>query len=309
MNKQAISQLVKATAQRLGFDNCGIARAMPLDEDARRLERWLSSGMQGTMSYMERNFELRVDPTKLLPGAKSVITLMLNYFPKDFQPQELPQISKYAYGRDYHEVIHEKLGAFTEILRREAGDISIRGFVDSAPVLEKTWAVRSGLGWIGKNGNLLSKKQGSFYFLATLITDLELGYDNPFSTDHCGSCTLCIDHCPTEAILPEKVVDGSKCISYFTIELKDEFLPDDMKGKFDNRAFGCDICQDVCPWNRFSTPTKEKAFQPKPEIFSLTAERWENMEETEFRSIFKDSPLSRTKLRGMKRNTGFLKKK
>lgn len=308
MNAGQITALVKSTALRLGFESCGIARAMPLDEDARRLEQWLNKGMHGKMSYMEKHFELRVDPTKLVPGAKSVITLLLNYFPEKEQPADLPVISKYAYGKDYHEVIREKLNSFIFMLREKIGHVEARGFVDSAPVLEKSWAVRSGLGWVGKNGNLIGRKQGSFYFISTLITDLELEYDSPFATDHCGSCNRCVEACPTEAILPEKVIDGSKCISYFTIELKEASLPEEMKGKFENRAFGCDICQDVCPWNRFSKPTHESEFQNKPEIFSLTAEDWEKMEDGDFKRIFRDSPLYRTKLQGMKRNIRFLEK-
>lgn len=291
----------------LGFDYCGIARAMPLDDDARRLERWLQKGMQGSMHYMENYFDLRIDPARLVPGAKSVITLMQNYFPGKQQSTAAPKISKYAYGKDYHEVIREKLQQLLKQLKTTIGDIQGRGFVDSAPVLERTWAQRSGLGWIGKNGNLLTKQSGSFYFIATLITDLELEYDDPFAKDYCGTCTRCIDACPTEAILPGKVVDGSKCISYFTIELKEMLIPGEMKGKFDNWLFGCDVCQDVCPWNRFSKPNSETAFTPLAEILNLNTREWEQMTEERFRKIFKDSPLKRAKFNGIQRNLKFIK--
>jgi epoxyqueuosine reductase len=254
-DKQTI--LVKQLATELGFDFCGIAKATKLDEDARRLESWLNKGMQGSMHYMERYFDLRIDPGKLVPGAKSVITLLLNYFPNEKQHNDALKISKYAYGKDYHEVIREKLNKYIENLKSGIGDFHGRGFVDSAPVLERTWAQRSGLGWVAKNGNLINKQMGSFFFIATLITDLDLQPDEPFAKDYCGTCSRCIDACPTDAILPGKVVDGSKCISYFTIELKDMLIPTEMKGKFENWMFGCDICQDVCPWNRFSKPTNE----------------------------------------------------
>jgi epoxyqueuosine reductase len=258
--KQTIS--VKKIAAELGFNFCGIAQATKLDHDARRLESWLSNGMQGNMHYMERYFDMRIDPRQLVPGAKSVITLLLNYFPKDKQDAGTPKISKYAYGKDYHEVIRQKLNKVIENLKSEIGDFHGRGFVDSAPVLERTWAQRSGLGWVAKNGNLINKQMGSFFFIATLITDLDLVPDDPFAKDYCGTCSRCIDACPTDAILPGKVVDGSKCISYFTIELKDMLIPNEMKGKFENWMFGCDICQDVCPWNRFSKPTNEIEFTP-----------------------------------------------
>lgn len=305
--KEKNTALVKKTAAMLGFDYCGIARAMPLDDDARRLERWLQKGMQGSMHYMENYFDLRIDPARLVPGAKSVITLMQNYFPGKQQSTAAPKISKYAYGKDYHEVIREKLQQLLKQLKTTIGDIQGRGFVDSAPVLERTWAQRSGLGWIGKNGNLLTKQSGSFYFIATLITDLELEYDDPFAKDYCGTCTRCIDACPTEAILPGKVVDGSKCISYFTIELKEMLIPGEMKGKFDNWLFGCDVCQDVCPWNRFSKPNSETAFTPLAEILNLNTREWEQMTEERFRKIFKDSPLKRAKFNGIQRNLKFIK--
>lgn len=299
--------MVKQTATELGFDYCGIAKAMPLDEDARKLEAWLNKGMHGQMKYMENYFELRVDPTKLVPGARSVITLLLNYFPDGEQSNEAPKIAKYAYGNDYHEVIRGKLNEFLFRIREKTGDIQGRGFVDSAPVLERSWAKRSGIGWIGKNGNLITKQNGSFFFIATLITDLELDYDDPFAKDFCGSCTRCIDACPTDAILPDKVVDGSRCISYFTIELKELLLPQEMSGKFDNWMFGCDTCQDVCPWNRFSKPHSESAFTPIPEILNLSDNEWQAMTEESFRKIFKHSPLKRSKFKGIQRNLNFIK--
>ena len=300
---------IKQAAQQLGFQFCGIAKAEKLDADAKRLETWLSKGMHGTMQYMENHFELRVDPTKLVPGAKSVITLMLNYYPSAKQKEDIPKISKYAYGKDYHEVIREKLNVLIHSIKENIGDINGRGFVDSAPVLERTWAQRSGLGWIGKNGNLISKQNGSFFFIATLICDLELEYDAAFAKDYCGSCTRCIDACPTDAILPDKVIDGSKCISYFTIELKDALIDEQMKGKFENWMFGCDTCQDVCPWNRFSKTTAETAFAPITEILNLSTKEWKEMSEETFKQIFKHSPLMRTKFTGIKRNLKFIQQK
>ena len=298
--------MVKQLADELGFEFCGIARAVKLDDDARRLESWLSKGMHGSMTYMERYFELRIDPMKLVPGARSVITLLLNYFPKAGQSNDAPKISKYAYGKDYHDVIREKLNQFLEILKQQVGAIQGRGFVDSAPVLERSWAQRSGLGWIGKNGNLINKQAGSFFFIATLITDLDLIPDDPFTKDFCGTCTRCIDACPTDAILADKVVDGSKCISYFTIELKEMLIPTEMQGRFDNWIFGCDICQDVCPWNRFANPTKEIEFTPLPGILDISTKEWEQMTEEKFKTMFRQSPLTRSKLKGLQRNLKFL---
>ena len=298
--------LVKRTALSLGFDFCGIAEAKKLDDDARRLEKWLGSNMQGTMGYMENHFDLRVDPQKLVPGARSVITLLLNYFPLEKQDEDAPKISMYAYGKDYHDVIKNKLRIFLQQLRERVGEIHGRGFVDSAPVLERSWAQRSGLGWIGKNGNLITKQAGSFYFIATLITDMELKYDDPFGKDYCGSCTKCIDSCPTQAILPGKVVDGSKCISYFTIELKDTLIPSAMTGKFDNWMFGCDTCQDVCPWNRFSKPNDHVEFAPANELLHFSFDDWKEITEETFKKIFKDSPLQRSKFSGIKRNLKFI---
>ena len=306
IQKPDYTSFVKNTAQSLGFDYCGIARAGKLDEDERRLETWLNKGMNGKMAYMENYFDLRIDPTKLVPGAKSVITLLLNYFPLQQQNKEAPQVSKYAYGNDYHEVIKSKLKTFLHLLTENIGEIHGRGFTDSAPVLERSWAEKSGLGWVGKNGNLITKNSGSFFFIATLISDLELEADNPFIKDYCGSCTKCIDNCPTDAILPDKVIDGSKCISYFTIELKDMLIPDEMKSKFENKMFGCDICQDVCPWNRFSKPNHEINFTPLPEILNFSKNDWEELTEESFKIIFKKSPLKRSKFEGIRRNLKFL---
>jgi epoxyqueuosine reductase len=306
MLKQKQTKLIKQLASEFGFNFCGIAQATKLDDDARRLELWLNKGMHGKMQYMERYFELRIDPRQLVPGAKSVITLLLNYFPKDKQDAGALKISKYAFGKDYHEVIREKLNKLIESIKINVGEIHGRGFVDSAPVLERTWAQRSGLGWVGKNGNLINKENGSFFFIATLITDLDLEPDEPFAKDYCGTCTRCIDACPTDAILPGKIVDGSKCISYFTIELKDMLIPTEMKGKFENWAFGCDICQDVCPWNRFSKPTNEIEFTPLPGILNISTKEWEAMTEEKFKSIFRHSALNRSKLKGIQRNLKFL---
>ena len=300
------TQFIKSSAKSLGFDYCGIAKAGRLDEDAKRLESWLNKGFQGKMNYMENYFDLRVDPAKLVPKAKSVITLLLNYFPSEVQRRDAPQVSKYAYGKDYHEVIREKLKIFLQLIKDNIGDVHGRGFADSAPVLEKAWAQKSGLGWVAKNGNLITKEYGSFFFIATLIVDLELEYDDPFVKDYCGTCTRCIDTCPTDAILDDKIIDGSKCISYFTIELKDMLIPDKMKGQFANKMFGCDICQDVCPWNRFSKPTREKAFTPIPQILNFTTSDWEDLTEESFKIIFKDSPLKRSKYAGIKRNLKFI---
>jgi len=299
------TELIKKYAAELGFDYCGIAKAVKLDEDARRLENWLNKGYNSSMKYMENHFELRIDPCKLVPGAKSVITFLLNYFPAEQQDTGNPKIAKYAYGKDYHEVIRSKLKLLLQSIKENIGEINGRGFVDSAPVLERTWAQKSGLGWIGKNGNLINKQSGSFFFIATLITDLELEYEDAFVKDYCGTCTKCIDQCPTDAILPDKVIDGNKCISYFTIELKDALIPETMNGKFDNWIFGCDVCQDVCPWNRFSKPTNEINFTSLPEILNFTKNDWEEITEESFKIIFKHSPLKRAKFEGIKRNLKF----
>jgi epoxyqueuosine reductase len=300
------TSLIKETASRLGFDYCGIAEAQRLDDDALRLESWLNKNMHGTMQYMENHFELRVNPAMLVPGARSVITLLKNYYPAQEQKKDALKISKYAFGKDYHEVIREKMKEFLQIIHDEIGEVNGRGFVDSAPVLERSWAQRSGLGWIGKNGNLLTKESGSFFFIATLITDLTLEYDDPFARDLCGTCTKCIEACPTEAILPDKLVDGSKCISYYTIELKEMLIPDEVKGKFEGWAFGCDICQDVCPWNRFSKPNNEVEFTPIPEVLNLSTKEWEAMSEDIFKKLFKHSAMNRTKWKGMQRNIKFI---
>ncbi|WP_227990838.1 tRNA epoxyqueuosine(34) reductase QueG [Flavisolibacter ginsenosidimutans] len=300
------TRLLKTLAKQFGFDYCGIAKAQVLDEDARRLEAWLNKGLHGKMRYMENYFDLRTDPSKLVPGAKSVITLLKNYYPSERLNGDL-KISKYAYGQDYHDVIRASLKAMMHEAQEKIGAFSGRGFVDSAPVLERSWAQRSGLGWIGRNGNLITKESGSFYFIATLITDLELEYDDPLAKDFCGSCRRCIEACPTEAIGEDKVINGSQCISYFTIELKDEIIPEEMKGKFQNWMFGCDACQDVCPWNRFSKPHSEAAFSPLPEILNLSTKEWEELSEETFRKIFKHSPLSRSKHKGIQRNVKFLK--
>jgi epoxyqueuosine reductase len=302
------TQFIKEHAIRLGFDHCGIARAVRLDDDARRLEQWLHKGLHGSMQYMENHFDKRVDPSLLVPGARSVITLLKNYYPEVKQEDDQPKIAKYAYGRDYHIVIREKLKELLMLVNGEIGEVQGRGFVDSAPVLERSWAQRSGLGWVGKNGNLINKTSGSFYFIATLITDLELNYDQPYTGDFCGTCTRCIDSCPTDAILPDKVIDGSRCISYFTIELKEQLIPSDMEGKFGNWMFGCDTCQDVCPWNRFSKSHAEKEFEPLPGLLNLSTQEWEEMSDEVFKNVFRDSPLQRSKLTGIKRNLRFIKK-
>ncbi len=306
ITKTSYTHLIREIALRLGFDHCGIARAVRLDEDARRLEEWLGKGMHGSMKYMENHFEMRVDPTKLVPGAKSVITLLINYFPSEEQVENSYKISKYAYGSDYHEVIRNKLKSFLDQIHENIGEVHGRGFVDSAPVLERSWAQRSGAGWIGKSGNLITKKGGTFFFIATLITDLELDYDDAFAKDYCGTCTKCIDACPTDAILDDKVVDGSKCISYYTIELKDMVIPSEMEGRFNNWMFGCDVCQDVCPWNRFSKPTKETGFTALPGVLNLTTKDWEELTEESFKKIFRDSPVKRSKFQGIMRNIKFL---
>lgn len=310
MNHQYIhTHFIKKKAEELGFEYCGIARAERLNEDAERLEQWLSKGFHGSMSYMEKHFELRVDPRQLVPGAKSVITLLKNYFPSQQPHENAARISKYAFGKDYHDVIREKMKQFLQSIQEEIGEVNGRGFVDSAPVLERSWAQRSGLGWIGRNGNLITKQNGSFFFIATLITDLDLQYDDPFAKDYCGSCTRCIDACPTNAILPDKTINGSNCISYYTIELKEMLIPGEMKNKFDNWAFGCDACQDVCPWNRFSKPNSEIEFTPLPELLNLTTREWEEMTEETFKKLFRHSPISRSKWKGMQRNIKFLLEK
>lgn len=285
--------------------SCGISKAGFLEQEAPRLENWLKNNQHGQMSYMENNFDKRLNPTLLVDGAKSVVSLLLNYYPSELQNQNSYKISKYAYGQDYHSVIKEKLKELLFSIQANIGEVNGRAFVDSAPVLDKAWAAKSGIGWIGKNSNLLTQQVGSFYFIAELIIDLELEYDHA-TTDHCGTCTACIDSCPTDAIVAPYIVDGSKCISYFTIELKDN-IPSEMKGKFDDWAFGCDICQDVCPWNKFSKPHSEPLFNPNPELLSMSKKDWEEITEDTFKIIFKNSAIKRTKFEGIKRNINFLK--
>jgi len=299
---------IRSIATQLGFDYCGIAKAEVLDDDARKLESWLKNGFNGSMEYMENYFDLRIDPRKLFPGAKSVITLLKNYYPSEHQVTDTPKISKYAYGKDYHEVIKKQLKQYLQLIQAQIGEVNGRGFVDSAPVLERAWAVKSGLGWVGKNGNVITKKSGSYFFIATLIVDLELLYDSPFAKDYCGTCRNCVDACPTDAILENKVVDGSKCISYYTIELKNMIMPSSAEGKMDNWMFGCDTCMDVCPWNRFATPSQEEAFKPIPAILNFTKSDWEEITEESFKKIFRHSPLKRSKWQGIKRNLKALNK-
>ena len=303
--KTGPAERIKKRAMELGFNACGIAKAEFLEEEAPRLESWLKQNLHGKMAYMENHFDMRLDPRLLVENAKSVISLTYNYFPEKTQTNETYKIAKYAYGVDYHFVVKEKLKELLAFIQEEFGEINGRAFVDSAPVLEHAWAKKAGIGWVGKNSLTISKQKGSFFFLAEIILDLALEYDDPIQTDHCGNCTRCIDSCPTEAILPNKKVDGSKCISYFTIELKEE-IPSEMTGKFGNWIFGCDICQDVCPWNRFSLPTQQEKFSPKEEILQYTKSDWEEITEDVFRSIFQKSPVKRTKFEGLKRNIKFV---
>ena len=303
--KTKYTHQIKTEASRLGFSFCGVSKAGYLEEEAPRLESWLNKNMHGDMHYMENNFDKRLDPTKLVEGSKSVISLLFNYYPEEIQRDDSFKISKYAYGEDYHFVIKHKLKDIVHFINDNIGEIDARVFVDSAPVLDRAWAKKSGLGWVGKNGMLINKKQGSFFFLAEIILDLELAYDNPVA-DHCGTCTACVDACPTEAILPNKVVDGSKCISYFTIELKDEILPKEVNGKFNDWMFGCDICQDVCPWNRFSLVHNEPKFKPNEKLLNFSKSEWNEITEEVFQEVFKKSPVKRTKYAGLKRNINFL---
>ncbi len=303
-NAHTYTALVKSEARRLGFDFCGISEATFLEEEAPRLEQWLREGRHGQMSYMENYFDKRLDPRLLVPGARSVISLLYNYYPAQQQRTDAPQISKYAYGDDYHELIREKLNEFLVSLREQVGDLNGRAFVDSAPVLDKAWAAKGGLGWIGKHSNLINKQQGSFFFIAELIVDLELVADGPLA-DYCGTCTRCIDACPTGAIVSPYVVDGSRCISYLTIELKEE-IPTEFAGRMQNWAFGCDVCQDVCPWNRFSRPRNEPAFNDSPLLHFSEAE-WQELTDETFRVVFRRSPIKRTKYKGLKRNLNFLR--
>ncbi len=296
---------IKAEAKRLGFLSCGISKAGFLEKEAPRLESWLKNNSHGQMTYMENNFDKRLDPTLLVDGSKSVISLLLNYYPDEVQNEDTFKISKYAYGEDYHLVIKDKLKELLFSIQSNIGEVSGRAFTDSAPVLDRAWAAKSGLGWIGKNANLITQKVGSYYFIAELIIDLELEYDSAV-TDHCGSCTACIDACPTEAIESPYIVNGSKCISYFTIELK-EAIPQEVKGKFEDWIFGCDICQDVCPWNRFSKPHNEPLFNPHPQLLDLSKKDWNEITQETFLEVFKNSAVKRTKLAGLVRNISFVK--
>src|SRR6201989_885362 len=300
-NLSAYSQLIKSEAKKLGFLFCGISKAEFLEEEAPRLESWLNKNMHGEMRYMENHFDKRLDPRLLVDGAKSVISMGLNYYTDNKQVDPLaPKISKYAYGQDYHTVIKDKLKQLLAIINEKIGEIGGRAFVDSAPVLDKAWAKKAGLGWIGKNSNLISKKTGSFFFLAELIVDNELEYDVEPTADHCGTCTRCIDACPTEAIVAPQIVNGSRCISYLTIELKNE-IPTEFKGKMDNWMFGCDVCQDVCPWNKFSVLHQETSFKPNEHLLEMNKRDWEDITEDVFQKIFKNSPVKRTKFSGLKR--------
>jgi epoxyqueuosine reductase len=305
MQPAKYTHLVKQVATELGFSFCGISKAEFLKEEAPQLEAWLKRGYQGKMSYLENHFDKRLDPTLLVPGAKSVVSLIYNYFPeKDLTAGGNLKVAKYAYGEDYHFVVKDKLKTFLERLQAEAGEINGRAFVDSAPVMERAWARRSGIGWIGKNSLLLNKQMGSFFFLAELIIDLELEYDSPVK-DYCGTCTACMDACPTDAIAQPYVVDGSKCISYFTIELKEE-IPADVKGKFENWIFGCDICQDVCPWNSFSKPHAEPRFEAHTDLEKMSVQDWKEITDDVFQKLFRHSAVKRTKLEGLKRNIRFI---
>ena len=302
---QKYSALIKAKAQKFGFQNCGISKAGFLEEDARPLENWLQNHYHGQMQYMENYFDKRLDPTLLVEGSKSVISLSYNYFPEEnISGSDTFKISKYAYGQDYHEIIKAILEEMVAELKEEIGDFHCRVFTDSAPVLERSWARKSGIGWVGKNANLITKQSGSFYFLAEIICDLELSEDEP-TTDHCGTCRKCIDACPTDAIISEKIIDGSKCISYATIELKNE-IPESFKNKMEDWMFGCDICQDVCPWNRFSVPHHQEKFKPNHHLKSYTKQDWQELSQEIFSEIFRKSPVKRTKFAGLKRNIDFL---
>jgi len=306
LNKQQLTNFLKQQSLALGFSSCGISKAEYLEEDAPRLEKWLRNNMHGQMQYMENHFDKRLNPKLLVPGAKTVISLMYNYFPSQVQEKGTPSISKYAYGKDYHFVIKEKLTELFNRIKEKAGTINGRVFVDSAPVLDKVWARKSNLGWIGKNSNLIHPKKGSFFFLAELIIDLELDYETQQMKDYCGTCTKCIDACPTDAIVADKVVDGSKCISYFTIELKEQ-IPTSMVDSLKGWLFGCDICQDVCPWNRFSLPHKTKSFEIKEEIRTWSNKEWIEMTEETFDQVFKDSPINRTGYKRIVENAKLLK--
>jgi epoxyqueuosine reductase len=304
---QANKDLIKLKAQELGFFHCGVSKAEFLLEEAPRLEDWLKRNYNGKMSYMENHFDKRLDPTLLVEGAKSVVSLLLNYYPTQEQNPDAPKISKYAYGEDYHDIIREKLKELFQFIQEEIGEVGGRVFVDSAPVMDKAWAKKSGLGWVGKNTNLIHPKNGSFFFIAELIIDLDLEPDGPIK-DYCGTCTKCIDACPTDALIEPYKIDASKCISYLTIELKDQLLPSSFKDKMEDWMFGCDICQDVCPWNRFSTPHSEHKFDPKSELMEMGKADWQELTEDIFKELFHKSAVKRTKYNGLSRNLDFLKK-
>lgn len=306
LDKSLITAKIKEESNSLGFLFCGVSKAEFLEKEAPRLENWLNNNQHGQMKYMENHFDKRLDPCLLVDDAKSVISLGMNYYTdlRQWDP-ESPKISTYAYGKDYHTVIKGKLKSLLEFITQHIGEINGRAFVDSAPVMDKAWAEKAGLGWIGKNTNLINKKKGSFFFLAELILDVELEYDYTTATDHCGTCTRCIDACPTEAIIAPYLLDASKCISYLTIELKDE-IPAEFKGKMDNWMFGCDICQDVCPWNKFSVLHQEQAFNPQPDLLALSKKDWDEITEDVFQKLFKGSAVKRTKYEGLTRNISFL---
>lgn len=304
-NRTKQTQMIKKEAERLGFLSCGISKAEFLESEAPRLEKWLSNNMHGEMIYMENYFDKRLDPRLLVDGAKTVISLLMNYYPSQFQVEDSYKLSKYAYGRDYHGVIKKRMSELTAFIRNNIGEINSEIFIDSAPVLDKAWAVKSGLGWMGKNTNLISKKTGSFFFIAEIICDLDLDYDT-IVTDHCGSCTACIDACPTQAIEQPYVVNGSKCISYFTIELQNQ-IPKEMKGKLDDWMYGCDVCQDVCPWNRFSKPHNEPLFEPRANLLELTKQDWNALNKEIYNKVFKKSAVKRIKFEGLVKNIEFIK--
>ena len=307
MNISRQTFLVKQFAEELGFDFCGISKADFLEAEAPLLEQWLSKGFHGKMHYMENHFDKRLDPRLLVDGAKSVISLLLNYYPRQSQTEAAARISKYAYGTDYHIVIKEKLKKLLDFIRQNIGDVNGRAFVDSAPVLDKAWAKRSGLGWVGKHSNLINKNSGSFFFIAELIVDIDFDYDAPIE-DFCGTCTKCIDACPTDAIVQPYVVDGSRCISYLTIELKEK-IPSEFSGKMDDWVFGCDVCQDVCPWNRFSKPHQELMFDAKNEILEYSPDQWREITEDVFKMAFADSPFMRKGFKGIQSTLDFIRQK
>lgn len=306
-NKEKYTKLIKLNAKELGFSFCGISRSSYLEEEAPRLESWLKNNYHGQMKYMENHFDIRLNPKLLVDDAKSVITLMYNYFTTDEQKDQNYKIAKYAMNEDYHVVIKNKLNAFIHLLKKNIGDINARGFTDSAPILERVWAKKSGIGWIGKNSLLINRQQGSYFFLAEIVLDVELEYDIELEKDYCGTCKACIEACPTEAIVDNQIIDGSKCISYLTIELKEETIPKEFKNKLKNYIFGCDICQEVCPWNRFSLPHQEEKFKAKNELLQMQKEDWEDLTEEVFNSLFKYSAVKRTKFKGLKRNINFIK--